>query len=64
MMEYWKSGIVGVESGRNRFIVFLPSKPVFHYSHTTVRRKAPGFLYDQYVTKIFPRKVRALQKNL
>jgi len=59
-VEYW------VEKSKGIDVSFCSPQPIilpiFHYSN--IPGKVPEILYDQNVTRIFPRKVRALQKNL
>ncbi len=58
MVEYWKIGIVGTKSGKNRCIVLLPQLII------PIGGKTPEFLYDQQITNILAIKVREIQVRL
>ena len=62
---------MGIQIGNKRFFVFLLLTPSLQYSIIPISQlgcsswaKTPKFLYDQEVTKIFPTKLRKLQKRL
>jgi hypothetical protein len=57
-MEYWKTGIVAIERGKNGRIVFS------HQSIIPIGGKTPEFLYDQQITNILAIKVREIQVSL
>jgi len=50
MVDCWHSGIMGIKIGNNRIFVFLLTPPF----ESSSWGKAPEFLYNQQVTRIFP----------